>query len=360
MLLDVAPTNPDVRRGRDAAASQRTGARRRPRPVRGGGVQPQVGHVPVLAHELLDTLDARPGQTAVDCTFGAGGHARQVAHALGPTGTLVAVDRDPAAAGWFESFAAEVPCAVRFIRASYLDALTGLQAEEAHVDLVYFDLGMSSMQLEQGGRGFSYSHDEPLDMRMDPGQQSTAYEIVNTFDQRALAAIMREYGEERHAGSIARAIVNGRARQPIQTTLDLVATINAAIPAPARFASGHPAKRVFQALRIAVNDELGQLDGALPAAWDLLAPGGVLAAISFHSLEDRRVKRFLAARAEGCICPPDLPICVCGHTPEAALRSRRAIVPSPAEVAENPRSGSARLRAAVKLAVPAPDSGAGA
>jgi 16S rRNA (cytosine1402-N4)-methyltransferase len=216
-------------------------------------------------------------------------------------------------------------------------------------DLVYFDLGMSSMQLDGDGRGFSYSHDEPLDMRMDPSQPLSALEIVGTYDQRSLAAILREYGEERHAGAIARAIVSQRDRSPIRTTLDLVATINGAIPAPARFGSGHPAKRVFQALRIAVNDELGQLDGALPAAWGLLRDGGVLAAIAFHSLEDRRVKRFMTALARGCVCPPDLPVCVCGHEPEAALRSRRAIAPTAGEISANPRAASAHLRAACKL-----------
>jgi 16S rRNA (cytosine1402-N4)-methyltransferase len=186
-------------------------------------------------------------------------------------------------------------------------------------------------------------------MRMDPEQELSAREIVADWDARSLARALHDFGEERHANAIARAIVRRRAQAPIETTLELVDTIKSAIPAPARFAGGHPAKRVFQALRIAVNDELGQLDRALPLAWGLLREGGVLAGIAFHSLEDRRVKRFLGERARGCICPPDLPVCACGREPEAALLTRRSIVPSAGEVARNPRATSARLRAAQKL-----------
>jgi 16S rRNA (cytosine1402-N4)-methyltransferase len=205
------------------------------------------------------------------------------------------------------------------------------------------------MQVDTWERGFSYSYDAPLDMRMDPGQELTAREIVNTWDERRLARLLREFGDERYSGQIARRIVAARARAPLSTTLELVEVIKAAVPAPARFAGGHPAKRSFQALRIAVNDELGQLDAGLPLAWRLLGPGGRLAGISFHSLEDRRVKRFLAARAEGCICPPDLPVCGCGRVAEAELLHRRAIGPSPGEVAANPRAASAHLRVARKL-----------
>ena len=204
------------------------------------------------------------------------------------------------------------------------------------------------MQVDTRERGFSYAYDAPLDMRMDPAQELTAREIVNTWDRRRLARALREYGEERFADRIA-----GADRPPPRpldaTTFELVDAITAAIPAPARFAGGHPAKRTFQAIRIAVNDELAQLDAALPLAWDVLRVGGRLAAISFHSLEDRRVKRFLAEQARGCICPPDLPVCACGRTPEAELVFRRSVVPTPGEVAANPRSKSARLRAARKL-----------
>lgn len=306
-------------------------------------------HIPVLSGELLELIAPRPGQTAVDCTFGAGGHARLVAERLGPSGTLVAIDRDPDAEEHFMELAEEVSCSLRFIRGGYAEALELLGDEGLRADIFYFDLGVSSMQIDTRERGFSYSYDAPLDMRMDPRQELTAQEIVETWDERRLAAIMREFGEERHAGAIARAIVRRRAQGPIENTLQLVETICSAIPAPARFAAGHPAKRVFQALRIAVNDELGQLDRALPLAWELLREGGVLAGISFHSLEDRRVKRFLTDLAQGCICPPELPVCACGREPQAALLARRAVMPSSEEIARNPRSASARLRAARKL-----------
>jgi 16S rRNA (cytosine1402-N4)-methyltransferase len=303
----------------------------------------------VLASELLELLDPQPGQVAVDCTFGDGGHARLLAERLGSTGTLVAIDRDPLAEQRFAELASEAACAVRFIRSGYAEALELLAAEGVRADMVYFDLGMSSMQVDTRERGFSYSYDAPLDMRMDPAQELSAREIVAEWDERRLAQALRDFGEERHAGAIARAIARRRAQAPIETTLELVETISSALPAPARFAGGHPAKRSFQALRIAVNDELGQLDRALPLAWGLLREGGVLAGISFHSLEDRRVKRFLVDRARGCVCPPDLPVCACGREPEAALLNRRSLVASAEEVAQNPRAASARLRAARKL-----------
>ncbi|MFI4993232.1 MAG: 16S rRNA (cytosine(1402)-N(4))-methyltransferase RsmH [Solirubrobacterales bacterium] len=306
-------------------------------------------HVPVLAGELIDLLDPRPGQTAIDCTFGGGGHAELIAERLGPEGTFIAIDRDPLAEGHFEELAGEVACSVRFIRGSYAEALELLASERLKADIAYFDLGMSTMQVDTRERGFSYSYEAPLDMRMDPEQELSAREIVAGWDERSLARVLRDFGEERHASAIARMIVRRREEAPIETTVELVDTINSAIPAPARFGGGHPAKRSFQALRIAVNDELEQLDRALPLAWELLREGGVLAGISFHSLEDRRVKRFLTERARGCICPPEMPVCGCGREAEAALLARRAIMPSAGEVAHNPRSSSARLRAARKL-----------
>jgi len=314
-----------------------------------GGMRPASAHLPVLAEELLGLLDPQPGQTAIDCTFGDGGHARMVAERLGPGGTLVAIDRDPLAEERFAALAAESACSLRFIRAGYAEALEQLAGEGLRADMAYFDLGMSSMQVDTRERGFSYSYDAPLDMRMDPGQEFSALRLVAEWDERRLAQALREFGEERHAGAIARAIVRAREQQAIETTLQLVEAINSAIPAPARFAGGHPAKRSFQALRIAVNDELGQLERALPLAWGLLREGGTLASISFHSLEDRRVKQFLGERARGCICPPELPVCVCGREPHAALIAGRSIVPSAAEVAANPRAASGRLRVARKL-----------
>jgi len=308
-------------------------------------------HIPVLAGELIDVIDPRPGEVAVDCTFGGGGHARLISDRLGPAGMLIGIDRDPVAEEKFAELAAEVPCHTRFIRADFVTGLTQLLEEELKADIVYLDLGMSSMQVDTWARGFSYAYDAPLDMRMDPEQDLTAKEIVNTWDERRLARLLREYGEERYASQIARAVVRARRRDEVASTQELVDAIKAAVPVPAQFAGGHPARRTFQALRIAVNDELVQLDAALPTAWALLRSGGRLAGISFHSLEDRRVKRFLADRARGCICPPELPVCVCGREPEAELLTRRAIAPTHGEIAANPRSKSAHLRAARKLEV---------
>ena len=306
-------------------------------------------HVPVLAGELIAYLDPTPGLVAVDCTVGGAGHARLVAERLGDHGLLIGLDRDPIAEQRFSAMAAEVDCDTRFIRGDFVSGLTQLRDEGTTVDLVYMDLGMSSMQIDTWERGFSYSYDAPLDMRMDPDQELTAAEIVNGWDERQIARLLREYGEERFASQIARAIGRARMRAQIDSTQELVDVIKSAVPVPAQFAGGHPAKRTFQALRVAVNDELAQIDEALPVAWEILNIGGRLGAISFHSLEDRRVKRFLAALARGCVCPPDLPICVCGHESEAELLSRRAIAPTPGEIASNPRSKSAHLRIARKL-----------
>jgi 16S rRNA (cytosine1402-N4)-methyltransferase len=306
----------------------------------------------VLAGELIDLTAPAAGETAVDCTFGAGGHARLVADRIGSAGTLVCIDRDPAAEEHFEELAREATCDLRFLRMDYAEGLGVLAEEGLEADLVYLDLGISSMQVDARERGFSYSYDAPLDMRMDPGQELDAREIVNDWDERRLAQLFRRYGEEPSARRIAREIVKRRDRSPIDTTGELVAAVEAAVPAAVRrsFGGGHPAKRVFQAVRIAVNDELESLDRALPLAWDVLRQDGRLAAISFHSLEDRRVKRFLAEKAQGCVCPPDFPVCVCGHEPEAELLTRRAVAPTPGEVADNPRSKSGKLRAARKLA----------
>jgi 16S rRNA (cytosine1402-N4)-methyltransferase len=309
-------------------------------------------HIPVLAGELIEALDPRAGEIAVDCTFGAGGHARLVADRLGPSGTLIAIDRDPLAEEHFAELAAEVTCQTRLLRASFADGLQQLRDEGVTADLAYMDLGMSSMQVDTLERGFSYVYDAPLDMRMDPDQELTARDVVNEWDERQLARALRELGEERYAKQIARAIVRARQDTPLETTQALVDVITHAVPAPARFGGGHPAKRAFQAVRIVVNDELGQLDRALPLAWDILRPNGRFAGISFHSLEDRRVKRFLADLARGCVCPPDFPVCVCGHEPEAELIGR-GVVATPGEIAANPRAGSARLRAARKLEVAA-------
>jgi 16S rRNA (cytosine1402-N4)-methyltransferase len=308
-------------------------------------------HVPVLAGELIDLTAPAAGETAIDCTFGSGGHARLVADRLGPGGTLVCIDRDPAAQRHFDELAAEVACETRFLRIDYADGLALLAEEGVAADVAYLDLGVSSMQVDARERGFSYSYDAPLDMRMDPGQELDARTVVNDWDERQLAQVFRRLGEDPNARRIAREIVRRRRAAPIETTGELVEAIEAALPAAVRrsFGGGHPAKRVFQAIRIAVNGELDSLDRALPLAWSLLRDGGRLAAIAFHSLEDRRVKRFLAERARGCICPPDFPVCVCGREPEAELLTGRAVAPTPGEIADNPRAKSGRLRAARKL-----------
>ena len=304
-------------------------------------------HEPVLVDESIDLLAPRPGQVAVDCTFGGGGHARRIAAAIGPEGTLIAIDRDPAAEARFERFAAEVVCGARFLALDYSAGLRTLRGEGLRPDMVFMDLGMSSMQVDAMERGFSYSYDAPLDMRMDTRQEFSAADLVNEWPESRIAQALRRFGEERFAGGIAREIVR---RRPLRTTAELVEAVKAGMPASARFGGGHPAKRTFQAIRIAVNGELDSLDDALPTAWSMLPLGGRLAAISFHSLEGRRVKRFLAERARGCVCPPELPVCACGREPEAELLTRRAIAPSEAEAAANPRSRSAHLRAAVKVA----------
>jgi 16S rRNA (cytosine1402-N4)-methyltransferase len=306
-------------------------------------------HVAVLAEEIRDLLAVKPGETVVDATFGAGGHAALLAADLGGRGRFVAVDRDPTVRPYFDRFARRAGVQTRFLRGGFDTVLAQLASNDVRADAILLDLGISSMQIDRPERGFSYAVDAPLDMRMDPAAPLSAGDLVNEADERELAELFRRYGEERFARQIARAIVRRRAARPYERTAELVDTIRESVPAPRRFGDGHPARRVFQALRIAVNDELGALERALPPAVEMLRPGGRLAVISFHSLEDRIVKRFLAAEARGCICPPELPVCVCGHEPRLRLLTRKAVRPSPRETGANPRSASARLRAAVKV-----------
>ena len=306
-------------------------------------------HVPVLADEIVATLDPRPGETVVDATFGAGGHSALLAARLRGDGKLIAIDRDPTVAPYFERVRRGSAVKSRLLHGEFSATLQQLADNGVRDDVVLLDLGVSSMQLDRPERGFSYAVDAPLDMRMDPSAGYSARELVNEADEQELADIFKRYGEERYARPIARAIARRRTTQPFERTGDLVETIKASIPAPARFGEGHPAKRVFQALRIEVNDELGAVERALPAALEMLRPGGRLAVISFHSLEDRIVKRFLRAEEHGCTCPPDFPICVCGSEPKLRATPRRAIRPSAAEVARNPRAQSARLRVATKV-----------
>jgi 16S rRNA (cytosine1402-N4)-methyltransferase len=306
-------------------------------------------HVPVLADEVRELLAVEPGDTVVDATFGAGGHAALLARDLKGKGRLVAIDRDPTVRPFFEGFSRRHGgLQTRFLRGEADVVLSQLAGNGFGADAVLMDLGVSSMQLDRPERGFSYATDAPLDMRMDPTAPLSAADLVNETSERELASIFRRFGEERYAKQIARAVSRRRRERPFERTGELVDTIRGALPAPARFGDGHPAKRVFQALRIAVNDELGSLERALPAALALLRPGGRLAVISFHSLEDRIVKRFLRDEERGCTCPPDFPVCVCGREPALRALNRRPIRPSAREVADNPRAASARLRAAVK------------
>ena len=309
----------------------------------------ETDHVPVLADEIVATLDPRPGETVVDATFGAGGHATLLAARLRGDGKLIAIDRDPSVAPYFERLRRASAVKSRLLHGEFSATLQQLAENGVRADVVLLDLGVSSMQLDRPERGFSYAIDAPLDMRMDPSASYSARELVNEASEQELADIFKRYGEERYARPIARAIGRRRTSQPFERTGDLVETIKASIPAPARFGEGHPAKRVFQALRIEVNDELGALERALPAALEMLRPGGRLAVISFHSLEDRIVKRFLRSQEHGCTCPPDFPVCVCGSEPKLRATPRRAIRPSAAEVARNPRAQSARLRVATKV-----------
>jgi 16S rRNA (cytosine1402-N4)-methyltransferase len=307
-------------------------------------------HVPVLADEVRALLALEPGHTLVDATFGAGGHASLLARDLHGDGKVIAIDRDPTVRPYFEHFRRTAAVQARFLRGDYSIVLAQLAENGVRADAILLDLGVSSMQLDRPERGFSYATDAPLDMRMDPSSDYSARDLVNEASERDLERIFRRFGEERYARQIARAIGRRRRKQPFERTGELVDTIKAAIPAPARFGDGHPAKRVFQALRIAVNEELDALEDALPAAVEMLRPGGRIAVIAFHSLEDRIVKHFFREEARGCTCPPDFPVCACGHEPVLRVLTPRPVRPTAREAALNPRAASARLRVAEKTA----------
>jgi 16S rRNA (cytosine1402-N4)-methyltransferase len=309
----------------------------------------ETDHVPVLADEVVANLDPRPGETIVDATFGAGGHATLLAQRLRGDGKLIAIDRDPTVAPYFDRFRRRTGVKARLHHGEFSAVLRHLADNGVRADVILLDLGVSSMQIDRRERGFSYAVDAPLDMRMDPSATYSARELVNEAAERDLADIFKRYGEERYARQIARSIAARRRERPFERTGDLVEVVKAAIPAPARFGDGHPAKRVFQALRIEVNDELGAVERALPAAVEMLRAGGRLGVISFHSLEDRAVKQFLRAEEQGCTCPPDFPVCVCGSEPRMRATPRRAIRPTATEIARNPRAQSARLRVGTKV-----------
>ena len=314
-------------------------------------------HIPVMLAEVLAELDPQPGEVVCDCTLGGAGHTVELAGRVAPDGLSIGIDQDDMALrAATERLAREVPQAQTLLLKGNFGDLDELlvEAEVPGVDCFLFDLGVSSPQLDIPERGFSYHEDAPLDMRMNSGNHTlTAAEVVNTYNEVDLTRILRVYGDERHAARIARRIVERRAKAPIETTLQLVDVIKEAIPAAARRTGGHPARRTFQALRIEVNHELDVLDRGLRAAVRWANPGGRICVISYHSLEDRIVKHVFSELSQGCTCPPDLPVCVCGHVPIVEVRTRRPLVASDEEVATNPRSRSALMRVAVRLDAPA-------
>lgn len=308
-----------------------------------------------MLDEVLAELDPRPGEVVCDCTLGGAGHSVELARRVAPDGLSLGIDQDDMAlTAASERLSREVPeASVRLLRGNFgdLDDLL-VEAEVPGVDCFLFDLGVSSPQLDIPERGFSYHEDAPLDMRMNSGNHTlTAAEVVNTYNEADLTRILRVYGDERFASRIARRIVERRSKAPVETTLQLVEIVKEAIPAAARRHGGHPARKTFQALRIEVNHELDVLDHGLRAAVRWANPGGRICVISYHSLEDRIVKHVFSELSQGCTCPPDLPVCVCGHVPIVDVRTRRPLVASDEEVAANPRSRSALMRVAVKLDV---------
>lgn len=307
-------------------------------------------HKSVLLQECIDALNIRPDGIYLDGTLGGAGHSSQIARRLTEGGRLIGVDRDRTALAAAKERLAPYADRVTLVHSNFaeIDAILDSLGIPA-VDGMLFDLGVSSPQLDDASRGFSYMADAPLDMRMDKDDALTAGAVVNTWPQGELRRILYDYGEERYAPQIAAAICRAREKAPIETTLELVDIIRSAMPAQALREKQHPAKRSFQAIRIAVNDELGELPPMLRAAADHLNPGGRLAVISFHSLEDRIVKKTMQELATGCTCPPNFPVCVCGKKPKMKLVSRKPITAGDDELSYNPRARSAKLRVAEKL-----------
>ena len=306
-------------------------------------------HISVLLDECIDALQIRPDGIYLDGTLGGAGHSSQIAQRL-TTGRIISVDRDPVALQVAQERLAPWMDRVTLVHSNFREIDRIL--DDLHIDKVdgmLFDLGVSSPQLDDGARGFSYMADAPLDMRMDGGDSLTAWEVVNHWPREELRRILFEYGEERYAPLIAAAIERRRGEKPIDTTLELVDVIKSAMPGQALREKQHPAKRSFQAIRIAVNDELNSVGDMMQAAIPRLNPGGRLAVITFHSLEDRIVKNAMAAAAKGCTCPPDFPVCVCGHTPQVRVVTRKPIVSGAEELERNPRARSAKLWVAEKL-----------
>ena len=313
----------------------------------------KVEHLPVLVEEIMSMLAPAPGSLQIDATVGGGGHTGRILEATDPDGRLLGLDADGAAIARVDGrLRPRFGDRLVLRRANFRDLRTvAPDAGFAAVDGLLFDLGLSSFQLADAERGFGFRTGGPLDMRFDTTRGVPASELLATLDARELAALFKRYGEEPQAGRIARAIVASRSTAAIETAEDLAALVQHVAPGdPRKRHRIHPATRVFQALRIAVNEELEALEEGLAAAVDLLRPGGRLVVLSYHSLEDRIVKRFFAAERRGCVCPPELPVCVCGKNPRLRLVTRPSLTPTPAEIAANPRARSARLRAAERLA----------
>lgn len=308
-------------------------------------------HKPVLLDECIESLNIRPDGIYVDGTLGRAGHSREIVSRL-TTGRLICIDRDMAAIDAAKERLAPWMDRVTLVHSNFSELGEVLKnVGVTGVDGMLFDLGVSSPQLDDASRGFSYMHDAPLDMRMDASAPLSAYEVVNSWSYEELRRILYDYGEERYAPAIAKNIVKLRETAPIATTLELVDCIKGAMPPAALREKQHPAKRSFQAIRIAVNGELDALPPMLEAAVEALNPGGRLSVITFHSLEDRIVKRTMQELAKGCICPPEFPVCVCGRKPKVKIITRKPIVSGAAELEENPRARSAKLRVAEKCDV---------
>ena len=305
----------------------------------------EFSHIPVMPDECIEGLDIKADGIYVDGTLGGAGHSRLIAERLGPEGMLIGIDRDEDAIAASRERLADAKCQVKLVKSEFRNIKQILRdLDIPEIDGALLDLGVSSFQLDNPERGFSYMNDAPLDMRMDQNSGFTAGDVVNTYSEKELAKIIRDYGEERWATRIAAFVVRARKEKNIETTGELVQIIKNAIPASARRDGPHPAKRTFQAIRIEVNDELGQLKRAVTDFIDVLAPGGRLAIITFHSLEDRIVKEAFNKRANPCTCPPELPVCVCGKVADVKKITKKPVTPGDEETETNPRSRSAKLR----------------
>jgi 16S rRNA (cytosine1402-N4)-methyltransferase len=307
-------------------------------------------HTPVMVREVIASLRCRAGAIYIDGTVGGGGHAEAILQSTAPDGLLIGIDADGEAIREAGERLAPFGDRKTLVKGNFADMETILAEKNIRkVDGILLDLGVSSHQLDTAERGFSFTLDAPLDMRMDQDCQQSAADLVNTLPWQELAGIIRDYGEERMAGRIARAIAKGRELSPIRTTTDLAGVVLRAMPAEAARQKIHPATRTFQAIRIAVNDELTRLQKAMASGMERLGPGGHFSVISFHSLEDRIVKNAFRSGEKGCICPPDLPVCACGRKPTLKVLTRKPIIPGDEEVRDNPRSRSAKLRTAERI-----------